>query len=119
MIALTGLEVTRIDKENDVGLQWAETGLFYRLPAYTFPQYVASAATAGATTVSLDKLYLGLAEELSEGSAADIVAGLRDQGFVVHGWTVQSTAEWLFLKSIGVDGIFTDLVEEGIAMQTS
>ena len=114
MIALTGLEVTRIDKENDVGLQWAETGLFYRLPAYTFPQYVASAATAGATTVSLDKLFL---EQLS-GSATAIVAGLRAQGFVVHGWTVQSTADWVFLKSIGVDGIFTDLVEEGIAMQT-
>jgi len=115
----TGLSVTLIEKGDNPDIQWAEIGQLFRLPGYaSFEQFVFTAATTVvATTVSIDKLFLGQAEQTVTGSGAGIVAGLQSQGFTVHGWTAQSTDEWLFLQQLGVDGIFTDLVAEGIDLQ--
>ena len=116
--AETGLKVTLIEKEDNLGLQWAEIGGLFRLPGYaSLEQFVSTAAntTIVATTVSIDKLVLGQAGE----SGAGFVAGLQSQGFTVHGWTVQLTSEWIFLQQLGVDGIITDLLAEGIDLQAA
>ena len=67
--------------------------------------------------MSIDKLFLGQAEQTVTGFGAGIVAGLQSQGFTAHGWTAQSTDVWLFLEQLGVDGISTNLVVESIDLQ--
>ena len=115
----TGLSVTLIQKGDNPDIQWAEIGQVFRLPGYaSFEQFVFTAATTVvATTVSIDKVVLYQAEQTVTGSGAGIVAGLQSQGFTVHGWTTPSTDEWCFLQQLGIDGIITNLVAEGIDRQ--
>jgi glycerophosphoryl diester phosphodiesterase len=56
--AITGLSVIAIDKDV-LGLTWAETGPFFRLPAYVsgVEDFLRVAITLGVVCVNLDKLF--------------------------------------------------------------
>lgn len=110
--AVTGLPATPIEKyDYGFGLQWAEIGPVYRLPAYESPsQALGVAYYLGARSVSLDVLLLGGAEQSAPGSAAAIVAGAQSLGLRVSSYTATNDPEWFFLDSVGVDSITTDVV---------
>ena len=109
--ALLGLPVTRIQKHPDFGLPWAEIGVVYRLPGYpSVNDVIATAATVGARLVEADLFFLSRA-------GAPFVQTLHGLGFKVLGFTVNDEAEWRFLESLGVDGIYTNDVPLGVQLQ--
>lgn len=118
--AITGLPVTLIDKNAGFGLQWAEIGVFFRLPGYTsIEEYTNVAYALGATLVTLDKLIPLQAEVAQPGSAAMFVALLHQYGFNVTAYTVDTEPEWLFMSSIGIDGIYTNNIPMGLSLEGS
>ena len=120
--AATGLEVTPITKDVGLGLQWATTGVFFRLPAYNDPldpvgQFVGVAAVLEARAVDLDVFFLAQAEQIQAGSGTALVNFLHQLGFSVWGFTVDDAPGWFFLQSLGIDGIFIDDIPLGVALQ--
>ncbi|PWU24898.1 MAG: hypothetical protein C5B48_04035 [Candidatus Rokuibacteriota bacterium] len=103
-----GLSVKLIDKQLDLGLQWAEIGTVFRLPGYRSVAEVLS--TAGITAVRVveaDLFFLG-----SAGAAfVDVLHGV---GLKALGFTATTPAEWFFLQSIGLDGIYTNDIPFGV-----
>jgi len=109
--AVLGLPVTLIAKHPDFGLQWAEIGLVYRLPGYrSVGEVITTAAAVGARAVEADLFFLSTA-------GAPFVRGLQGLGLKVFGFTVNEAAEWLFLESLGVDGIYTNDIPLGVRLQ--
>ena len=116
--AATGLPVTLINKDAGLGLQWAETGPFFRLPGYaSFEQYVGIVLAVGSTCSVLDIRLLGQAEQSSPGAGAAMVDTLQGFGVCALGFTAVNAPEWGFLQFLGVDGIFTDDIPLGVAIQ--
>jgi glycerophosphoryl diester phosphodiesterase len=116
--AITGLPVTLIDKNAGFGLQWAETGVFFRLPGYnSFEQYLNVALATGARLVTLDKLIFGQMEQLQPGSSALLIDQLHLLGLNVTTYTVDTEAEWLFMTAIGVDAIYTNDIPMGLMFE--
>lgn len=116
--AVTGLPVTLIDKNAGFGLNWAEIGAWVRLPGYSsIDEYVSVAIGTSATLATLDVLMVMQMEQASPGSAAMLVQQLHMLGFVVTTYTVNTESEWLFLKSIGIDAIYTDNIPMGVEME--
>ena len=112
----TGLPVTLIDKNVGLGLQWAEIGPIFRLPAYSsVEQYIGVALAVGARAVDLDLTLLGQ----DPASGAALVSLLKNLGFSVWSFTVTIDAPgaWGFLESLGVDGIFIDDIPLGVSLQ--
>ncbi len=109
--ALLGLPVTLIDKDLDLGLQWATIGLVFRLPGYgSIAEVFSTAAAVQARVIEADLFFLS-----SGGSAfVDAVHGF---GLKVFGFTANNTAEWFFLQSLGVDAIYTNDVPLGVELQ--
>jgi glycerophosphoryl diester phosphodiesterase len=107
----TGLPVTLIDKRLALGLQWAEVGPIFRLPGYgSFDQVFATAAITGVRLVEADLFLLSSA-------GVPLVTGLQGAGLKVLGFTATTPAEWAFLESLGVDGIYTNDVPFGVTHQ--
>lgn len=108
---LLGLPVTLIDKNPDLGLQWAEIGLIFRLPGYrSIAEVLSTAAVTGARVVEADLFFLSSA-------GAPFVDLLHGFGLKVLGFTANNAAEWFFLQSLGVDGIYTNDVPLGVENQ--
>jgi glycerophosphoryl diester phosphodiesterase len=109
----TGLPVTLIDKKIDVGLQWAEIGQLFRLPGYRSPdEAFATAAAVGARVVEVEL-------QLLEATGAPFVGALRQLGYQVLGFTATNPAEWSFLDSLDLDGIYVDDVPFGVANEAT
>ncbi len=109
--ALLGLPVTPIDKGLAVGLQWAEVGPIYRLPGYASASAIlTTAATVNARVIEADLGFWSSA-------GAPFVDASHALGFRVFGFTVTNIDEWVFLESLGVDGIYTDDVRLGVDQQ--
>jgi glycerophosphoryl diester phosphodiesterase len=107
-----GLPVTRIDKQLDLGLRWAEIGPIFRLPGYaSVPQVLRTAERVGARAVEAD-LFL-----LSSRRGARLVRQAHARGLEVFGFTATNLEEWQFLASLGVDGIYTNDVPLGVERQ--
>lgn len=103
--------VTLIDKNLDLGLQWAEIGPIFRLPGYrSVAEVLTTAAVTGARVVEADRFFLS-------GAGAPFVDLLHDLGLKVLGFTANDSAEWLILESLGVDGIYTNDVPFGVENQ--
>jgi glycerophosphoryl diester phosphodiesterase len=118
--AITGLPVNLIEKNAGFGLQWAEIGVFFRLPGYTsIEEYVNVAYALGATLVTLDKLIPLQAEVAQPGGAAMLVGLLHQYGFNVTAYTVDTEPEWMFMSSIGIDGIYTNNIPMGLSLEGS
>ncbi len=116
--ALLGVPVVYIDKDAGFGLQWAEIGPTYRMPGYaSIDQFIGVAFALGVRTVDVDMLVLAEAEQTQPGSGAALVATLKSFGFGVTSYTVISTPEWLFLESLGVEGIYTNDIPAGAELQ--
>jgi glycerophosphoryl diester phosphodiesterase len=109
--ARLGLPVTVIEKELGLGLQWAEVGRTFRLPGY---RSVAEALwTAGVTRVRVveaDLFFLNSA-------GAPFVHTLHGFGLKALGFTATNLAEWSFLESLGLDGIYTNDIPLGVENQ--
>lgn len=109
--SLLGLPVTLIDKNLDLGLQWAELGLIFRLPGYgSITEVLSTAAVTGVRVVEADLFFLSAA-------GSPFVDLLHGFGLKVFGFTANDAAEWFFLQSLGVDGIYTNDVPLGIENQ--
>jgi glycerophosphoryl diester phosphodiesterase len=107
------LPVTLIDKTINLGLQWAEVGLIFRLPGYrSIGELLSAAVGTGARVVEADLFLL-------QSAGAPLVEALHAFPFQlkVFGFTATTAAEWTFLQELGVDGIYTDDVELGITHQ--
>jgi glycerophosphoryl diester phosphodiesterase len=102
------LPVRPIDKVLGLGLQWADVGPLYRLPGYRSPgEILATAAITGARVVEADLLLLGMV-------GAPFVEAVHAVGLRALGFTATTPAEWLFLQSLGLDGIYTNDVPFGL-----
>jgi glycerophosphoryl diester phosphodiesterase len=111
--AATGQTVTLIDKNPSLGLQWAELGPVERLPGYrSFDELLRTAALIGARVVEADLLLL-------HSAGRPLVETLQAAGLRVFGFTANSTKDWKFLESLGVDGIYTNDVPMGLRRQLS
>jgi len=103
--------VTLIDKDLDLGLQWAELGVVFRLPGYrSFAELLRTAALTGARVVEADLLLL-------HSAGAPLVDALHAAGLKVFGFTANTTKDWKFLESLDVDGIYTNDVPMGVKRQ--
>lgn len=115
--AATGLPVTIIAK-NDFGLQWAEIGQFFRLPGYvSIEHFLGISLAVGSRAVSIDFLILAQAELTVPGSGTAIVDAFHSFGLPVMVYTLNTADEWFFVEAMGVDGIFTDDIPLGLALQ--
>jgi glycerophosphoryl diester phosphodiesterase len=111
--AVLRLPVTPIDKALGLGLQWAEVGDVYRLPGYrSVAELLTTAALARVRAVEADLFFLATA-------GAPFVDALHAFGLKAFGFTATNAAEWFFLASLGVDGIYTDDVPFGVAHEAS
>jgi glycerophosphoryl diester phosphodiesterase len=107
--AALDLPVTPINKKLSVGLQWAEIGHVFRLPHYdSVNQLLATAATTRVRVVEGDLLMWQLA-------GAPLANAAHAFGLKVLGFTATKPAEWFFLQSLGLDGIYADDVPFGVA----
>jgi glycerophosphoryl diester phosphodiesterase len=109
--ALLGLPVTLIDKRLNLGLRWAEIGAIFRLPGYSsVAEVLSTAGVTGVRVVEADLFFL-----TSAGTA--FVGVLHGFGLKAFGFTATSPAEWFFLQSLGLDGIYTNDVPFGVEHQ--
>ena len=116
--AITGLPVTLIDKNTGFGLQWAETGVFFRLPGYrSMMEFISVAIATDSRLVTLDKLIPNQLELAQPGGAKLLVAELHSYGFTVTSYTVDTEPEWLFMSAIGIDGIYTNNIPMGLLLE--
>lgn len=115
--AATGLPVTIVDKD-DFGLTWAEIGPVFRLPGYaSFEEFVGVALALRSRSITLDIQFLGLAEQTQPGSAAVLVDTIHGFGMGTMMFTLNTAEEWLFAKSLGIDGIYIDDIGLGLELQ--
>jgi glycerophosphoryl diester phosphodiesterase len=107
--ALTGLPVTIIERPLSFGLVWGEVGDWIRLPGYASADDVLRVAGAiGARGVEADLLLLRVAGK-------GLVRLAHARGLAVFGFTVSTPKQWRWLRTLGVDGIYTDDVELAVA----
>ena len=109
--ALLRLQVTPINKRLHLGLQWAEIGRIFRVPGYrSVDEVFATAAAVRARVVEADIFFL-------QWAGASFVDALHGFGLKAFGFTATNPDEWLFLQSLGLDGIYTDDVPFGVQHQ--
>lgn len=109
--AVLGLPVTLIDKGLALDLQWAEIGPIFRLPGYrSVFEVFSTAAITGARVVEADLFFLNSA-------GAPFIDALHGFGLKAFGFTATNLQEWLFLESLGLDGIYTNDVPLGVENQ--
>ena len=116
--AYTGMTVTRLDKPSPYGLQWIEAGALFRAPLYgSAGDYLFTLATGGARAAGVDKAVVQFLETQAPGTAALLVFQLHQIGLGVTVYTVNGEDEWMALNSLGVDGIYTDDIPMGVALE--
>ena len=109
--AMFDTTVTLIDKDHDLGLQWAEVGTFFRLPGYRSPdELIAAALALDARVVEADYVLL-------KTTGPALVSALHGLDVKVFGFTVNRPDEWAFLESLDVDGIYTNDISLGLHEQ--
>jgi glycerophosphoryl diester phosphodiesterase len=108
-----GLPVTLVDKDVDVGLQWAEIGALFRLPGYAdVDQLLATAAALGVRVIEADL-------DLLDQAGQPLVNAVHAQGLKAFGFTATTPEEWFFLEALGLDGIYTNDVPFGVLHQAT
>jgi glycerophosphoryl diester phosphodiesterase len=107
--AFLGYPVTLIQKHPDLGLQWAEVGPIYRLPGYrSVDEVIATAQLVRARVIEADLLFL-------QSAGAPFVGAVHAFGLKALGYTAMTPAEWFFLQSLELDGIYVSDVPFGVA----
>jgi len=116
--SLLNVTAVPVDKNVGLGLSWVEIYPVFRNPIYnSAKQFVEAAAAVGSAELSIHKLILLQMEAASPGAGAAFVAQLQSTGFLVSVFTVEKLGEWHMLASLGVNGIITNFIEEGVALQ--
>jgi glycerophosphoryl diester phosphodiesterase len=109
--AYFGYPVTPINKKLDLGLQWAEVGPIFRLPGYrSVDEAISIALAVQARLVEADLFFL-------QSAGAPFVNAVHGVGLKALGFTATNAAEWDFLESLGLDGIYTNDVPFGAEHQ--
>jgi len=108
--AITGLQVTIINKENSLGLTWAEIGPVFRLPGYaSAQQFLATGMATSVRVVGGEMDFFGPAEQQQPGSGAAFVGAAHSLGLRVFADPAVSEADWNFFSSLGVDAIYSTI----------
>jgi glycerophosphoryl diester phosphodiesterase len=116
--AITGLPVTIVPKQINLGLTWANIGVVYRLPGYSsVQQFLSIAYFVGASVVGFERDVLDGAEAQQPGAAAYLVAGARSVGFKVFADPAKTAADFSYFAGLGVDGAYTDDIPGSLAFQ--
>jgi len=109
--ALLGYPVVLIHKRPDLGLQWAEIGPIFRLPGYrSIDEVIATALLVRARVIEADLFFF-------QSAGAPFVDAVHSFGLKALGYTATTPAEWFFLQSLGVDGIYAKDVLFGVEHQ--
>jgi glycerophosphoryl diester phosphodiesterase len=115
--AITGLPVTIIQKNNSLGLQWADIGQIYRLPGYTDPlQFLGTGLALHVRIVGGEMDFLGQAEQQQPGSGAAFVGAAHSLGLRVFGDPANSPDDWNFFAGLGMDAIYST-IPMGVQLQ--
>ncbi|MCU7844037.1 MAG: glycerophosphodiester phosphodiesterase [Candidatus Thiodiazotropha sp. (ex Monitilora ramsayi)] len=116
--AYTGLPVTLMEKSSPFGLQWVEAGTLFRAPLYgSANDYLFTLSASLSRAASIDKAVIQLLESQAPGTSSLLIAQLHQIGQRAMVYTVNDEAEWLLLATLGVDGIYTDDVPMGLALE--
>ncbi len=108
--AITGLQVTIINKKNSLGLTWAEIGPVFRLPGYaSAQQFLATGMATSVRVVGGEMDFFGPAEQQQPGSGAAFVGAAHSLGLRVFADPAVSEADWNFFSSLGVDAIYSTI----------
>lgn len=103
--------VVPVDKALDLGLQWAEVGLLYRLPGYrSGVELFTAAALTGVLAIEAEVPML-------RALGAPFVQAAQATGLRVFAFAVDSAEEWEQLQRLGVDAIYTDDARLGAQSQ--
>jgi glycerophosphoryl diester phosphodiesterase len=115
--AITGLPVTIIQKNNSLGLQWADIGQIYRLPGYTDPlQFLGTGLALHVRIVGGEMDFLGPAEQRHPGSGSAFVAAAHSLGLRAFADPANSPDDWNFFAGLGVDAIYST-IPMGVQLQ--
>jgi len=108
--AITGLPVTIIQKNNSLGLQWADIGQVFRLPGYTDPlQFLGTGLALHVRIIGGEMDFLGPAEQQQPGSGAAFVAAAHSLGLRAFADPANTPDDWNFFASLGVDAIYSTI----------
>ncbi len=80
-------------------------------------EFIDVAFATNSQLVTLDKLIPAQLELEELGSAKSLVAELHSHGFNVTTYTVDNESEWLFMSTIGIDGIYTNNIPMGVLLE--
>jgi glycerophosphoryl diester phosphodiesterase len=115
--AITGLPVTIIQKNNSLGLQWADIGQVFRLPGYSDPlQFLGTGLALHVRIVGGEMDFFGPAEQRQPGSGAAFVAAAHSLGFRAFADPANTPDDWNFFASLGVDAIYST-IPMGVQLQ--
>ena len=117
-IALGGGPVVPvINKTTYFGLEWFEAFPFARLPQLSQQSWIPLHATLQAQVATIDMRILQQAEMLQPGTGTLLVSTFKGAGIRPWEYTATNDAEWKFFAELGVEGITTDDLPGGIALQ--
>ena len=115
--AITGLPVTIIQKNNSLGLQWADIGQIFRLPGYSDPlQFLGTGLALHVRIVGGEMDFLGTAEQRQPGSGSAFVAAAHSLGLRVFADPANTPDDWNFFAGLGVDAIYST-IPMGVQLQ--
>lgn len=115
--AITGLPVTIIQKNNSLGLTWADIGQVFRLPGYTDPlQFLGTGLALHVRIVGGEMDFFGPAEQQQPGSGAAFVAAAHSLGLRAFADPANTPDDWNFFASLGVDAIYST-IPMGVELQ--
>lgn len=116
--AATGLTVTPIQKQLNLGLQWADVGVIYRLPGYTsVQQFFQTAVVVGASIIDGEQDFIVTSEQQQPGSVAQFVGVAHALGFKAFADPAKNVQQFGYYASFGFDGAYCDDIPSSLALQ--
>ncbi len=116
----TGMTVTTVQKQLNLGLQWANVGGIYRLPGYTsVQQFFYTAKVVGASIIDGEQDFIGTSEQQHPGSVAQFVGAAHALGFKAFADPAKDAQTFGYYASFGFDGAYCDDIPASLALQPS
>jgi glycerophosphoryl diester phosphodiesterase len=116
--AATGLTVTPIQKQLNLGLQWADVGPIYRLPGYSsVQQFFQTAVVVGASIIDGEQDFIATSEQQQPGSVAQFVGAAHALGFKAYADPAKNVQQFGYYASFGFDGAYCDDIPASLALQ--
>ena len=116
--AATGLPVTLIQKQDSLGLQWADLGVVYRLPGYTsVQQFFQTAFVVGASIIDGEQDFIVTSEQQQPGSVAQFVGAAHAFGLKAFADPAKNVQQFGYYASFGFDGAYCDDIPASLTLQ--